>query len=113
MEIMTRREADVGVVGVEGHLTAGGPEGRLLETVTDLLEGECRCIVVDLSSVNYVDSAGLGCLVRCLQRCSDVDGEFRLAGVSSRLLSLLQLARLTDVFVIFDNVEAALGEGDG
>jgi len=113
MEIVTRREADVGVVGVEGHLTAGGPEGTLLDTVNSLLDDGCRRVVVDLSSVKYVDSAGLGCLVRCLQRCSDVDGEFRLAGVSSRLLSLLQLARLTDVFVIFDNVEAALGEVDG
>jgi anti-sigma B factor antagonist len=113
MEIMTRREADAAVVGVDGNLTAGGPDETLLDAVTDLLDSGCRRIVIDLSSAGYVDSAGMGCLVRCFQRCGDVDGELRLAGVSSRLLSLLRLARLTDVFVIFDTVEAALGEGDG
>jgi anti-sigma B factor antagonist len=113
MKILTRIEKGVGVVGVEGNLTAGGPEGTLADTVKSLLDDECRRIVVDLSSVKYVDSAGLGCLVRCFQLCSDVDGEFRLAGVSSRLMSLLRLARLTDVLVIFDDVVTAVGEGDG
>jgi anti-anti-sigma factor len=112
MEIVTRSESGAQLVTLRGNLTAGGPEAELLETVTGLLNDGCRRVVVDLSSVVYVDSAGMGSLVRCFKRCSEVDGELRLAGVSSRLKTLLGLARLIELFQVFDDVDAALGAGD-
>lgn len=112
MEIVTTRQAGVAVLGLSGNLTAGSPEESVLETVTGLLNEGCLRVVVDLAEVGYVDSAGLGCLVRCFKRCSDADGELRLASVNERLRSILALARLTDIFLIFDDVEAALDASD-
>jgi anti-sigma B factor antagonist len=112
MEIVTKGESGAQVVTLRGDLTAGGPEAELLETVSGLLRDGCRRVVVDLSSVVYVDSAGIGSLVRCLKRCGEVDGDLRLAGVSSRLKTLLDLARLIELFQVFDDVEAALDPGD-
>jgi anti-sigma B factor antagonist len=58
-------------------------------------------IVVDLSGVDYVDSAGLGTLVFIYGTLNEKNGALRLCGVSPRVLSLLQLTK-TDTFLAVD-----------
>lgn len=55
-------------------------------------------IVLDLSSVEFVDSTGLGAIVRCLKEVNGL-GHLVLCGVSEMVLSLLKMTRLDDIFI--------------
>jgi len=65
-------------------------------------------LVVDLSDVTYIDSAGLAALIAAMQRVEDYGGKFLLAGLHHTILDLFESVRLDQVFQIFSNVAAAL-----
>ena len=65
-------------------------------------------IVVDLSEVEYSDSSGLGALLFGVRQAREQDVEFVLAGSQKRVLSLIQIAHLTDVLVNYDNEHQAI-----
>jgi anti-sigma B factor antagonist len=67
-----------------------------------------KCIVVDLSAVNYIDSSGVASLVEAFQVSRKKGTTFSLASVSSAAMRVLSLARLDKVFTIHPSVEAAL-----
>lgn len=64
--------------------------------------------VVDLSSVSFVDSSGLGSLVSILKAMRP-GAQVRLAECSTTVRQLLGLTRLDRIFRTYDSVEAALG----
>ncbi len=100
MEISVHHDGDTTVVEIIGNLTAGDPE-KLLEAETGrLLETGKHLIAMDMADVEYVDSSGLGALIRCQRLCAEHAAEMELRGVNPRIKNLLTLARLTDVFTI-------------
>jgi anti-sigma B factor antagonist len=64
-----------------------------------------QLLIVDLSTVTFMDSQGLAALLRARQEAESNGGSLRLEGVPSRVLKLLQLTRLDSVFTI-DSVAA-------
>ncbi|MFC1673003.1 STAS domain-containing protein [Pseudomonadota bacterium] len=64
-------------------------------------------VVVDLSAVAYIDSSGVASLVEAFQTAKTKGLGFALANVSDAPMRVLQLARLDQVFVIHDTVDAA------
>lgn len=63
-------------------------------------------IVLDLSSVDFMDSTGLGVFVSLLKKLGP-DGAIAVAGVQPAVLRLFQLTRLDTLFRIVDNLPAA------
>ncbi len=59
-------------------------------------------IILDLSSVEFVDSAGLGAIVRCLKEING-RGKLVLCGAKEMVLSLLQITQLDKVFIQAEN----------
>ena len=64
--------------------------------------------VLDLSSVEFMDSAGLGALLSVLRRVSAVDGDLLLCGLSPQVRSLLEIVRMQKIVGIYDNLGQAL-----
>lgn len=64
-------------------------------------------IVLELSKVKFVDSTGLGAIVRCLKEINS-RGHLVLCGVNENILSLLKMTHLDAVFLRAENVPAAL-----
>lgn len=89
------------VVTLSGQMTLGTSlkvaDSQIHGAITD---GFTR-MVIDLTGVDYVDSAGLGMLVYAYGTLSAKNGGLRLCGVSARVLSLLQLTK-TDTFLAID-----------
>ncbi len=91
------------------------PQGNLYaETVDDfqalvdeLLRAGRQYFVVDLGSVSFIDSAGLGALVRLYKRVRLGEGDVRLARVPPSVMQILELTRLSRVFDIFPTSEEA------
>jgi|SRR6516225_12427676 anti-sigma B factor antagonist len=57
-------------------------------------------LVVDLSGVTYIDSAGLAALIQAMQKVQDYGGQFSLGGVKATVRSILKMSRLEEVFHI-------------
>lgn len=62
-------------------------------------------VMVDLSAVDYIDSSGVASLVEGFQYARSNNLEFGLIGVSDAAMSVLRLARLDQVFHIYDSIE--------
>ncbi len=65
-------------------------------------------LVVDLSEVTYIDSAGLAALIEAMQKVEGYGGKFLLAGLQETVRSIFEISRLDQVFQIFPDADAAL-----
>jgi anti-sigma B factor antagonist len=59
--------------------------------ITSLLASGERRVVVDLSSVGYVDSATIGCLMDLYRQAAAAGGALKLAGVQKRVETMLTM----------------------
>jgi len=59
--------------------------------VTQLIASGTRRVVVDLSSVGYVDSATIGCLMDLYRQANAAGGALKLAGVQKRVETMLTM----------------------
>lgn len=96
------------VLEFSGRLTFGPESEARYEELRVLVEQGTRHLILDLSRVPDLDSAGIGFLVTCLTTVLRVDGTLSLAAPSNRVLYALLITRLDTVFPVFESVEAAL-----
>ncbi|MBE2202501.1 MAG: STAS domain-containing protein [Anaerolinea sp.] len=66
-------------------------------------------LVLEMSGINYMSSAGLRAMVSALRECKKHNGDTRLANVSERVAEVLALAGLEPLFEAFDDVTSAVG----
>ncbi|MCO6412026.1 MAG: STAS domain-containing protein [Thiogranum sp.] len=71
-----------------------------------------RPVMVDLSAVAYIDSSGVASLVEGFQYARSNDLDFGLIGVSDAAMSVLKLARLDQVFHIYESLPERVGRGN-
>ena len=72
-----------------------------------MIEKKPQRLVVDLSEVTYIDSAGLAALIEAMQKVEAYGGKFLLAGLQETVRSIFEISRLDQVFQIFPDVRAA------
>jgi len=90
------RDGDTAVVRCHGRLVAGTCE-ELYEEVKQLLP-QAKVVVVDLAELAYVDSRGLGTLVRLHTSARRLGCEFKLLHLGKQLRNVLKLTNLLTVF---------------
>ena len=103
LTVVIERDGDTAVVKCHGRLVAGTTEDFYGE-VKQLLP-KAKSVVVDLRELTYVDSSGLGTLVRLHASARKLDCDFKLLHLGKQLRNLLRLTNLLSVF--------AQAEGDG
>ena len=109
MELEERIVGDVAIVTVTGDMTANkGGDALLNDKVQSLLQQDRKHLLVDLSGVSYVDSAGLGELVQAYVTTTNRGGALKLLHVTKRLRDLLVVTKLLTVFEAFDDEASAL-----
>ena len=109
MELEERTAGDVTIVQVTGDITLNkGGDAMLKDKVQSLLQQGRTKLLVDLSAVSYVDSAGLGELVQAYATTKNRGGALKLVGVTGRLHGLLVVTKLLTVFDTFDDEASAL-----
>src|SRR5215475_3698436 len=62
-----------------------------------IIERKPERMVIDLSDVSYIDSAGLAALIQAMQKVEAYGGEFGLAGLETTLRSIFNMSRLDEV----------------
>ncbi len=108
MKIDERTVSDVTVLDLQGKLLIGEGDELLREKINSLVEGGKTKILLNLAEVPYMDSAGLGEVVRCFTTVSRKDGKLKLLNLTKRLQDLLSITKLLTVFEAFESEEEAL-----
>ena len=109
MEIEERTAGDVMIVTVKGDITLNkGGDAMLKDKVQSLLQQGHKHLLIDLSGVSYVDSAGLGELVQAYATTKNRGGALKLVSVTKRLRDLLVVTKLLTVFDTFDDEASAV-----
>ena len=81
---------------------------RVSQMLAEVIKPKPSRVVIDLSRVTYIDSAGLAALIQGMRDVEDYGGRFALAGVQENVLSIFETSRLDKVFLIYPHVDAAL-----
>lgn len=108
MHVEMRKTGDVVVVDLSGKLTSGLGDQILRETIDELLAEDWKKILLNLSEVAFMDSAGVGELVAGLRTAKRFGAELRLLNATERVHSTLYIARLLPIFEIYKSESEAL-----
>ena len=103
MTITERKNGDVVILDVEGKILLGEGDVQLNKKIKDLVSRKEGKILLNLANVPYMDSGGLGEVVRSYSTVKAEGGDLRLAGVTSRIKDLMTITKLHTVFDIFDS----------
>ncbi|MFZ5918280.1 MAG: STAS domain-containing protein [Chloroflexota bacterium] len=109
MEISHAELKRVDLVTVSGRVD-GSTAPELEAGLRGINDGGKFRIVLDLSGLEYISSAGLRVLVSTLKNCRRYNrGDLRLTGLSERVLEVFELAGLDVLFRIYPSAAEAVG----
>jgi anti-sigma B factor antagonist len=108
MQIEQRAVGDVTVLDLKGRVTLGEGDELLKDKVNSLVNQGHRKIVLNLAEVPYIDSAGLGEIVRTYTTVSRQGGSLKLLNLTKRITDLLSITKLLTVFETFETEDDAV-----
>jgi anti-sigma B factor antagonist len=108
MHVEVRQIQDVVILDLKGRLTAGFGDQILRDAIDELLAENRKKILLNLSQVAFLDSAGVGELVSGLKTARRLGADLKLLNVGDRVYSTLDMARLLPTFETFDDEAQAV-----
>jgi anti-sigma B factor antagonist len=111
MRVEDHREHNFAVVTLDEEQLDAATSLTVKEQLLAVIEAGRGQLVLDLSRVVFIASAGIGMLVTVLKRIG-MQGGLRLCGVQGQVASSLRLSRMDRVFPVFADVPAALASLD-
>ena len=107
LSLETRDVGRVTIVRCKGRLVAGGEVEALREHIAWILRDR-RAIVLHLGEVVFIDSSGLGTMVRTLTSTRQARGDMKLCDVPEHVRKVLELSHLTKVFDAHESEDKAV-----
>jgi anti-sigma B factor antagonist len=105
----SRRVGDVTVVTCTGRLV-GGEEAAAFQRVVDSLMPVNPHIVLHLAGIEFIDSAGLGLLVRYYMRTRNAHGTLAICALPAKVVEVLKITRLNAVFQTYETEADAIAD---
>jgi anti-sigma B factor antagonist len=103
MKIVERQVGDVVILDLHGKILIGEGDDALREAVNKVVDSGKTKILLNLADVPYVDSAGLGEIVRCYTTVSKKAGKLKLLNLTAKIRDLLAITKLLTVFETYDS----------
>lgn len=108
MKIASRKVGDVVILDLEGKILIGDGCQELRDAICAALDGGNNKILLNLSGVSYMDSTGLGEVIRNYKTVIDKGGKLKLLNLTSRIRDLMSMTKLLTVFEVFESEQEAL-----
>jgi anti-sigma B factor antagonist len=108
LEIQQKEVEGIVILEMHGRLVVGPESGDFRHTITQLINAHRKSIILNMKHVDFVDSTGLGTLVVAHTQLQKVGGSVKLLNVSKRNVQLLILTKLSIIFEMFDDEQAAI-----
>jgi anti-sigma B factor antagonist len=103
MTVSERVVGNVTILDVSGNVTLNDGAEQVRDKVRSVLQQGQKYLLVNLSKVSYMDSAGLGELVQAYSTVAKQGGKLKLVSPTKRLQDLLVITKLATVFDSFDD----------
>jgi anti-sigma B factor antagonist len=108
MDISVEKTGDIAVAIIPVDELDAANSGELKRDMAPILEANTK-VVIDLGSVRFVDSSGLGAILSCLRHLAARGGDLKLCTLSKQVRAAFELVRMHRVFDIFATREDAVG----
>lgn len=116
VQLSVEERDDVRIVKVEEAKLTYPVLSAFFAHVRQIVEGGVKRLVIDLKSVNYIDSASIGCLMDIHRLVQERDGVLKLAGLQPRVETMISMTGVHKIIGVHKDAEdaiAALGRGRG
>jgi len=107
-DIQKRKKGDVVVLDLTGSLTVGANEQAFKDIVSDLISRKHIRIVVNLGAVEFMDSSGIGAIVKCYTTLDRNGGKLKLLQPNKMIRHTLKITGLLGIFETFEDEAAAV-----
>ncbi len=108
LNISERQAGDITILDMDGKITLGEGSVALRTTIRRLLGEGKKKILLNLGSVGYVDSSGIGELVSSFTAVNKENGKLKLLNLTQKIQDLLAITKLLTVFDVYDSEGDAL-----
>ena len=108
MQIEERIVGEVTILDLKGKMTLGEGDELLKDKINSLIHQGQKKLLLNLEGVPYIDSAGLGEIVRTYTTVSRQGGALKLVNLTKRITDLLSITKLLTVFETFDAEKEAV-----
>lgn len=107
LSLNTRRVGRVTVVHCSGRMIAGPESDSVRRHISGLLPAE-KHLVLHLGEVPFMDSSGLGTIVRMVSAARRAGGDIKLCQVRPEVVTVLRITNLTQLFQMYEQEEEAI-----
>jgi len=108
MKLSRRKKDDVVIVDLKGKILIGEGIDILREEINDLIEEKELKILLNFSNVPYLDSTGLGEVVRAYTSVKKAGGSIKIINLTQKVEDLLSVTKLITVFETFEDEDKAI-----
>lgn len=108
MRIKVRDRDDVTILDISGDITIGKGDVELRKEISELVHNEKKKVLLNLRKVDFIDSSGIGEIVRSLTTIQKNGGTLKLLHLESKVRDLFTITRLITVFETFENEKEAV-----
>jgi anti-sigma B factor antagonist len=107
-KVISRKAGSVRIIKVTGRLDPADGADQLFDTIQRFIEEGEVDFLIDLRSVTYISSTGVGSLIKCYRSVLKMKGHVKLLSPSQSVRNILAISKLDGVFEIFSNESEAL-----
>jgi len=107
MKISSRFEDNYSIVKFNVSQVLGYEAKEFQDAILDSLDKNVSAIIVDLSSVKFISSWGIGMLIHGLATTKNRGGDYKLFGLADNVMQVFQKVKIDTVLNIYDSVEQA------
>ena len=105
---------------IRGKVNVIHLKGEMDSTVNDVFEDEVKAaieggqydLVVGMAELFYLDSSGIGSIIRALRATSKYGGSLIIAGANSAIKTIFDVTRLKEIIDVHPDLDSALGSFD-
>ena len=108
LEIARRDREDIAILDLKGRITMGDEVSAFRTAVGELSANAGQKAIINMGSVDYIDSTGLGAIVMCSTVMKKNGGVAKLLNLNRRTIELLVTTKLATIFEIFDDEQDAV-----
>ncbi|MAT38969.1 MAG: anti-anti-sigma factor [Ectothiorhodospiraceae bacterium] len=108
MKIQTKEQNGIVIISLEGAMLGSGEALPLNEALHSMLDSGLNRAVIDLSGVTFINSSGLGMLIKGMTTLRDAGGDLKISGANEKVLNVFQITKLDSVLDQYPNVDDAL-----
>ncbi|MFO7890087.1 MAG: STAS domain-containing protein [bacterium] len=108
MKFTIEERDNIILIRMEGDVIGGPDAATISEKIRDFLSQGKKKFIIDLKSVRWMNSSGLGVLIGCLTTVRNNQGKLILLHIPTKVKELLKLTKLERVFQQFENEDTAI-----